>query len=69
MLLWKSFKPCVENKVKFFGEQPNPQFTDPEMDPLLSKSKKVHSPRTNDGITAEGLLTKDVSLLSDMKLA
>ena len=55
--------------MKFFGEQANPQFTTPEMDPLLSKLKKVHSPRTNDGITTEGLLTKDVSLLSDMKLA
>ena len=47
----KSFKPCIENKVKFFGEQPNPQFTTPEMDPLLSKFKKVHSPGTNDGRT------------------
>ena len=31
------FEPSEENKVKFFGEQPNPQFTTPEMDPLLSK--------------------------------
>ena len=31
-------QPLTENLVKSFGDQPNPQFTTPEMDPLLSKS-------------------------------
>jgi len=41
----------LENKVKFFGEQPNPQFTTPEMDPLLKSIEISNQRRTTESGT------------------